>query len=97
MIHQFEQLRILAEEMPARVAARLDDVFLVIAVHAFFHALEQKAGRVALDDLIPFGPPNDLDDVPARAAKKTFKLLDNFSVAANRAVESLQIAVHDPN
>ena len=57
MVHQFEQLGIFAEEMFARVAARLDDVFLVIAVHAFFHALEQQAGLVALDDVVPFACP----------------------------------------
>ena len=33
MIHQFEQFGIFAEEMFARVAARLDGIFLVIAVH----------------------------------------------------------------
>ncbi len=47
MVHQFEQFGIFAEEMFARVTARLDDIFLVIAVHAFLHALEQQAGFVA--------------------------------------------------
>ena len=97
MIHQFEQLRIFAEEMFARVAARLDDVFLVIAVHTFFHALEQQAGLVAPDDLVPFRAPNHLDDIPARAVEHAFKFLDNFSVAAHRPVEPLQIAIHHPD
>ena len=44
MIHQFQQLGIFAEEMFARVTARLDGIFLIIAVHRFVHALEQQAG-----------------------------------------------------
>ena len=83
--------------MLARVAARLDDVFLIIAVHAFFHAFEQQAGLVALDDVVPFGAPDDFDDIPARAEEKTFEFLDDFAVAAHRPVEPLQVAVHDPD
>ena len=97
MGHQFEQLRILAEKMLARVAARLDDVFLIIAVHAFFHALEQQAGLVALDDVVPIAAPDHLDDIPARTGEQAFELLNDFSVTTHRAVEPLQIAVHHPD
>ena len=45
VVHQFEQFGIFAEEMPARVAARLDGILLVIAIHRLFHALE-RAGRI---------------------------------------------------
>ena len=38
VVHQLEQLRVFAEEMPAGVAAGLDGVFLVIAVDGLFHA-----------------------------------------------------------
>ena len=40
VMHEREQFGILAEEMLPDVAARLDGVFLVVAVHRFFHALE---------------------------------------------------------
>ena len=50
---------------------------------------EQQTGLVALDDVVPLGSPNDLDDVPARATEKTFEFLDNFSISAHRAVEPL--------
>jgi hypothetical protein len=36
-----------------------------------------------------------LDDVPARAAEDGFQFLNDFSVAAHRAVEPLQVAVDD--
>ena len=67
MVDQFQHLRIFAEEMLAGVAAGFDGIFLVIAVHAFIHALDQQAGFVALEQFVPFGAPDDLDDVPARA------------------------------
>ncbi len=97
MIHQLQQLRIFAEKMSARVAARLDGIFLVIAVHRFFHALEQQAAGVARKQVVPIGSPDHLDDVPAGAAKKRFEFLNDFAVAANGAVEALKVAVDDPN
>ncbi len=97
MRHEFEQFRIFAEEMFPRVAARLDDIFLIIAVHTFFHALEQQAGLVALDDIVPDAAPDNLDDVPTRATEKSFQFLDDLAVAAHRPVEALQIAIHDPD
>ena len=97
MVHQLEQLRVFAKEMLARVAARLDDIFLVVAVHAFLHALEQPAGLIARQQLVPVRAPDDLDDVPTCAPEKSLQFLDDFSVAAHRAVEPLQIAVHHPD
>src|SRR5260221_8875733 len=97
MIDEFEEFGIFAEEMMARVAARLDAILLVIAVHAFFHALEQETAFVARNNFVPLAAPNYLDDVPACATEKSFKFLDNFSVATHRAVEPLQIAVDDPD
>ena len=97
MRDEFEQLRILTEEMFPRITPRFDDVFLVITVAAFFHALEQQTGLVALNNFIPLGSPNHFDDVPTRTPDKTFKLLNDFSVAAHRPVEPLQIAVHNPD
>ena len=97
VVHQLEQLGILAEEMFPRVAARLDDVFLVIAVHRFFHAFEEQTGLVARQQIIPVRTPDDLDDVPPRAAKQRFQLLNNLPVTAHRAVEPLEIAIDDPD
>ena len=47
MIDHRQQFRIFAEEMFARVASRLDGIFLIIAVDGFFHAFEQQALVVA--------------------------------------------------
>src|SRR6185437_9468255 len=41
--------------------------------------------------------PNDFDHVPTRAAENGFQFLNDFSVAANRAVEALQVTVDDPD
>src|SRR5450432_3730425 len=96
MIYEFEQFGILAKKMLARVAARLDAILLIFAVHTFLHALEQQSSLVAFEQLVPFAAPDDLDDVPACATEKPFEFLDDFPVAAHRAVEPLQIAIDDP-
>ena len=41
--------------------------------------------------------PQDLDDVPARAAKRGFQFLNDLAIAANRAVQALQVTVNDEN
>ncbi len=40
-------------------------------------------------------PPDHLDDVPAGALELGLQLLDDLAVPADRAVEALQVAVHD--
>ena len=42
MIHHLQQFGIFAKKMLAGVTARLDRIFLIIAVHRFFHAFEQQ-------------------------------------------------------
>ena len=46
---------------------------------------------------IPARPQIDLDHVPAGAAEVGLELLDDLAVAADRAVEPLQVAVDDPD
>src|SRR5690606_41800815 len=38
--------------------------------------------------------PHHLDDIPAGTAEHAFQLLDNLAVAPDRAVQTLQVAVH---
>ena len=97
MMHELEQLRIPAKEMFPHVAARLDDVFLIIAVHRFFHSLEQQTALVAREQIIPIRAPDDFDDIPTRTTERCFKFLDDLAVAAHRAIETLQVAIDDPD
>ncbi len=97
VMYELEQFGIFAEEMFPRVAARFDDIFLIIAVHRLFHALEQQPGLVAREQIIPVGTPDHLDDVPARAPEQRFQFLDNFPVAAHRTVQTLEVAIDDPD
>ena len=47
------------------------------------------------EEVVPPAAPDDLDDVPARAAEDRLELLDDLAVAAHRTVEPLQVAVDD--
>ena len=95
VLHHVEQARILAEEVLAGVFAAAAGVVLVFAVDNLVHALLQDAVVVGLQQRIPVAAPDHLDNLPAGAAEHRFEFLDDFAVAAHRAVEPLQIAVDD--
>ena len=65
--HHFEQLRMRAPEVLADVVARLDGVFLILAVDHFAHALDEQAVVVLLEQRIPFAAPDHLD---ARSSRR---------------------------
>jgi len=97
VVDQLQQLRVLAEKVPPRVAARLDRKLLVIAVHRLFHPLEQQTRLVRRQQLVPVRAPDDLDDLPARPLERRLQLLDDLPVPAHRPVQPLQIAVDHPD
>jgi hypothetical protein len=90
-----EQLRVPAEEVLAdeRAVVRLHR--LVVAVDRVHHHLAQDLVLVAREQRVPVAAPDQLDDVPARAAELAFELLDDLAVTAHRAVQALQVAVDD--
>ena len=89
------ELGILAEEVLADIGAVLRLEVLVLAVDYLLHPLEQDAGGVGGDQLVPARAPQHLDHVPAGAAEDPLQLLDDLAVAAHRPVEALQVAVDD--
>ena len=95
MLDHLQQARIGAEEVLPEVGAALDEIFLILAVADFAHALDQQAVAIVLDQAVPVGAPDDLDDVPAGAAENGFQFLNDLAVAAHRAVQPLQVAVDD--
>ncbi len=50
---------------------------------------------VTVQQRVPVIAPDDLDHIPAGAAEQRLQLLDDLAVAANRAIQSLQVAVDD--
>src|SRR5439155_2134188 len=77
------------EEMLAHVRAVLALEVLVLPIDALFHALEEHAGLVLGEKLVPRRAPHDLDYVPARAPEDAFELLNDLAVAAHGSVEAL--------
>ncbi|SBS70958.1 Arginase/agmatinase/formimionoglutamate hydrolase, arginase family [uncultured Microbacterium sp.] len=83
------------EEVVADELAVLGAVGLEVAVRRRVHEVHERAGAVDVEQLVPAATPDDLDDVPARAAEEALQLLDDLAVAADRAVEALEVAVDD--
>src|SRR6266545_883992 len=95
MLDELAQPRIRSEEMLADVRAVGDRQTLRLAVGGLVHLVHEHAVDVAGEQVIPLASPDHLDDVPAGAAEHGLELLDDLPVTAYRAVESLQVAVHD--
>ena len=95
MLDELAQARVGPEEVLADVGTAGDRVLLELAVERVVHLLDEDAVDVTGEQVVPLPGPDDLDDVPAGAAERGFELLDDLAVAAHRAVEALQVAVHD--
>ena len=85
------------EEVFANVCTVFGLEGLVVAVQAFFHALFQGVVGVACQEAVPTATPNHFQHIPACAAEVAFQFLDDFAVAAHRAVQTLQVAVNNEN
>ena len=96
MLHQRAELWLWAEEVLANVCATSNDVLLELTVNGRVHLAYELSARVVRQEFIPLAAPDHLDHIPAGAAEEPFELLNDLAVAAHRAVESLQVAVHHP-
>ena len=97
VLDHLQQAGIGAKQVLAEVRAALDKIFLVLPVADFAQPFDQKAVAIVLDKAVPIRAPDALDHVPACATEDRFQFLNDFSVAAHRAIETLQVAVHDEN
>src|SRR5205807_6239736 len=95
MFHQAARLRVFAEEMLANVRSGLHGILHELAVADLVHTLDEQAALVLGQEPVPVASPDDLDDVPAGASEGGLQLLDDLAVAADRAVQALQVAVND--
>ena len=93
VLDHFEQAGIGAEEVLAEIGAALDKVFLILTVADLAHAPDQQPVAIVADQAVPVTAPDDLDDVPAGAAENGFQFLDDFAVATDGTVQTLQVAV----
>ena len=91
------QAGIRSEEVLPDVVATLHGQALVLTVDRGVELVEQDAVHVLVDELVPFGSPDHLQDVPACTPEYALQLLDYLAVATDRAVQALQVAVDDPD
>ncbi len=87
------QAQVVAEEVLADVRARLGGVRLELAVRRDVHLVDQHAVPVLRQQRVPGAVPDQLDHVPAGAPEDRLQLLDDLAVAADRAVQPLEVAV----
>src|SRR5438445_105181 len=71
ILHEFQKLRVLAKKILADVSAGFHRQALVFAIDDFAHALDEQTVLLFLQERVPIAAPDDLDDVPAGAAKSS--------------------------
>ena len=87
--------RVFVKEVKEIVAAVSCAQRLILAIDRGGESAKQRMLLVAREQSVPFRAPQDLDDVPARAAEQALQLRNDLPVAAHRPVEALEIAVDD--
>src|SRR5882724_790495 len=97
MFDHLEQAGIGSEEVLPEVSATLDKIFLILPIGDLAHAPDKQSVAIVLDERIPIATPDALDYVPSRAAEDGFEFLNDLAVAADGAVQPLQVAIHDEN
>jgi len=95
VLDELAETGIRPEEVLPDIGAAGDRELLELAVERVVHLLDEDPVDIAGEELVPLAGPDHLDHVPAGAAEGRFQLLDDLAVAANRAVEPLQVAVDD--
>ena len=81
--------------MLPNIGAAHTNVFLVLSIDDFGHALGQQTGFIFLEESVPIASPDHLDHIPTRTTEDRFKLLNDLAVSSHRTVEALQIAIND--
>ena len=81
--------------MFAHIGAVFGLVVLVFPVDRLVHAPLHAAVFVGGEQRIPQATPDHLVDVPVGAFEHAFQFLNDLTVAAHRAVQTLQVAVDD--
>ena len=95
VFHERAETRVRTEEVLPDVGPADDRVLLVLPVECLVHLVDEGTVRVARQELVPLATPDHLDHVPAGAAEDPLQLLDDLAVAADGAVEALEVAVDD--
>src|SRR5215469_9363269 len=95
MLNHLQQPWIGPEQVLPEIRAAFDEVLLILPVADFAEPLDQKAIAVILNQTVPVRAPDDFNDVPPGTAEDRLEFLNDLAVATYRAVEPLQVAVHD--
>ena len=93
VLDQLQRPLVAAEEVLAHKRAIIGLKRLVITIRSGIHDVDQRTVLVLLQQLIPLAAPHNLDHIPASANEEGLQLLDDLAVAADGAVETLQVAV----
>ena len=70
-------------------------IFLIFTIDDFHHPFCEKTLVIFFNEKIPVITPENFDDIPTGTTKNSFKFLDDFTISADRSIESLQVAIDD--
>ena len=93
----FTQFGVFTKEMFTHIRAIFGFESLIIPINALIHAFFQQPFGIHRQQRIPTATPNHFEHIPTCTTEITFEFLNDFTVAAYWAIETLQVAVDDKN
>jgi hypothetical protein len=95
VLHHRERSGVASKEVLPDVGAALCFIGLIVTIGSAVHQVAQSPIRIGLQQGVPLATPDNFDDVPSGTPEEALELLDDFSVASDWPIESLQVAVND--
>ena len=95
-LSELGKLGVLAKEVIAVKPSILGGECLHLPVHGVGKGTHQRLLSVPREQAVPVTAPNEFDHIPASTAKEFFEFVNDASVAANRPIQALQIAIDHP-
>ena len=93
--HHLAQAWVWTKEILANVCTALNGQALEFAINGGVEFVQQHTVNIFGEKFVPLGSENDFDDIPSGTTEHSFKFLNDFAVTSHRAIESLQVAVHN--
>src|SRR5450755_4400246 len=97
MFDHLQKPGITAEKVLPEIGTTLDEILLVLTVADLAQTPYQQSVAIILDQVVPVCSPDRLNHIPTCAAEDCLEFLDDLAIAANRAIETLQVAIDHEN
>ena len=95
-LSELGKLGVLAKEVVAVKTPIFCGEGLHLSVHRVGKGASQRLLGIPSKQAVPVAAPNEFDHIPSCTAKEFFQFVNDASVAANRTIQTLKVAIDHP-